>query len=149
MKKESKLYELQKVVSECAGSVFYMPTKSEVDYNNSSFPLKIPKDNLIIPKDRNSNPFEWVDNCIAKFKNNPICIFIPGTKFDTYGTRYGKGSGWYDRFLSKIPANWLKVGIIDSTKFSYSKLIRQKWDEPVNWIIVKNNTSWKVYEALH
>lgn len=147
MKTESNLNELQKVVPQCTGSVLYRPTKIEVDYNDPSFPLKIPKDNLLIPRDKNSDPFEWADNCIAKFKNDPVCVLIPGTRFDAYGTRHGKGAGWYDRFLSKIPFNWLRVGIIAGAKFSNSKLIRQEWDEPVNWVIVKDHSSWKVYKA--
>ena len=148
MGKELTFKELQKITSQCVGSVLFIPTKNEVDFNDPSFPLEIPKDNLLtIPKDKNSDPFEWADNCITKFKNDPVCVLIPGTRFDTYGTRHGKGAGWYDRFLSKIPTNWLRVGIIDSSKFSNSKLIRQEWDESVHWVIVKDNISWKVYKA--
>jgi 5-formyltetrahydrofolate cyclo-ligase len=135
-------------VSQCAGSVLFIPTKNEVDYNDQSFPLVLNKDNLItIPKDKNSDPFEWADNCIAKFKDDPACVLIPGIRFDASGTCHGKGAGWYDRFLSKIPSSWLRVGIIDSAKFSNAKLIRQEWDEPVHWVLVRNNTSWKVYKA--
>jgi 5-formyltetrahydrofolate cyclo-ligase len=147
MEKESALKELQKLVSQCAGSVLYMPAKSEVDYSNPSFPLEIPKVNLFIPNYKDSDPFEWADNCLTKFKNSKVCMLIPGTRFDIYGTRYGKGAGWYDRFLSKIPPAWLRIGIIDSAKFSNSKLIRQEWDELVNWVLVRNNTLWKVYKA--
>ncbi|MDB4940337.1 MAG: hypothetical protein JWO40_762 [Candidatus Doudnabacteria bacterium] len=148
MEEVAALKELQEIFSQCAGFVLYVPTKSEVDYNDLSFPLEINKNNLIvIPKDKNSDPFEWADNCLARFKNGPVSVFIPGTMFDVYGTRHGKGAGWYDRFLSKIPSNWVKVGIIDSTKFSDLKLIRQEWDQPVNWIIVRGKASWRVYKA--
>lgn len=147
MRKESIFNELQKIVSKCAGSVLYLPIKSEVDYNDPSFPLEMPGDNLIIPKDKNSDPFKWVDNCIAKFKNDAVCVLIPGTKFDAYGTRHGKGAGWYDRFLSRIPSSWLKIGIINSAKFSHSKLLRREWDQPVDWIIIRDNFSWSVHKA--
>ena len=147
MEKISTFKELQKIISQYSGSILFIPTKSEVDYNDLSFPLKLPKDNFIIPKYKNSNPFELADNCIAKFKNGTVCVLIPGTKFDVYGTRYGKGAGWYDRFLSKLPSNWLRIGIIDKSKFSNSELVRQEWDEPVNWVIVRYNTSWKVYKV--
>lgn len=145
MEETSIFKKLQKIVSQCAGSVLYIPTKSEVDYNDPSFPLEINKGNLLtLPKDKNSDPFEWADNCIAKFKNDPVCVLIPGTRFDAYGTRHGKGAGWYDRFLSKIPSNWLRLGIIDGAKFSNSKLIRQEWDEPVSWVIIQNGLSWSI-----
>ena len=140
--------ELQKIVSQCVGSILYIPTKNEVDYNDSSFPLVINKENMItIPKDKNINPFEWAHNCIDKFKNDPVCVLIPGTKFDASGTRHGKGAGWYDRFLSKIPTNWLRVGLVDGAKFSGSKLTRQEWDEPVHWVMVREGTSWAVYKV--
>lgn len=141
------LKELQKLVSLCTGAVLYIPTKGEVNYNDPLFPLEISKDNLIIPKDKNSDPFKWADNCIVKFKNDSVYVLIPGTRFDIYGTRHGRGAGWYDRFLSKVPSSWLRIGIADSTKFSQSKLIRQKWDKPVDWIIIQDNFSWIVQKA--
>ena len=33
MKKESKLYELQKVVSQCTGFILYIPTRNEWDFH--------------------------------------------------------------------------------------------------------------------
>ncbi|OHB10779.1 MAG: hypothetical protein A3G05_02545 [Candidatus Zambryskibacteria bacterium RIFCSPLOWO2_12_FULL_45_14] len=147
MGKESALQELQKLVSQCTASILYKPTKTEVYYNDFSFPLKIPADNLFIPKDKDSDPFEWATNCITKFKNKKVCILIPGTLFDIYGTRYGKGAGWYDRFLSKVPSTWLKIGIVDASKILHSKLLRQEWDEPVEWIVIQDDTSWRIYKA--
>ncbi len=148
MEETFTLKELQRMASECVGSVLYIPTKSEVDYKDPSFPLEINKVNIVtIPKDKNSDPFKWVNICMAKFKNDPVCVLVPGTRFDAYGTRHGKGGGWYDRFLSKIPSSWLRVGIIDVAKFSSSKLTIQEWDEPVNWIIVRDAFSWSVYKV--
>lgn len=147
MRKESALRELQKLVSQCEVSILYIPTKTEVNYNNPSFPLEIHANNLLIPNTRDNNPFELATNCITKFKNTKVCILIPGTEFDIHGTRHGKGAGWYDRFLSKIPSAWLRIGIVDKPKMSHSKLLRQEWDEPVEWIIVQDGTSWRIYKA--
>lgn len=144
---ESLLLKLQEIVSKCDSSILYNPTKKEIDYNNHSFPLEIPTDNLCIPKDKFSDPFEWADTCIEKLKDKKVWVLIPGTQFDKYGTRYGKGFGWYDRFLSKLPSKWLRVGIIDKSKFSQNKLVRQSWDQPVNWVLVHDNSSWTAYKA--
>src|SRR3990167_3019049 len=120
MGKESALQELQKLVSQCTASILYKPTKTEVYYNDFSFPLKIPADNLFIPKDKDSDPFEWATNCITKFKNKKVCIFIPGTLFDIYCTRYGKCAGWDYRFLAYLTSRWPK----SSTLFPSTTLFR-------------------------
>lgn len=147
MKTGFAFQELEKIVLKCTASVLYVPAKNEVDYNESSFPLKIPSDSIVIPKDRHSDPFEWAENSMATFKNAEVFILIPGTRFDIHGTRHGKGGGWYDRFLSKVPSKWLKIGVIDAPQMSPTKLIREKWDEPVDWVLVRDKTSWRVYKA--
>ena len=147
MKKESALEKLQQLVAQSVASILYVPTKTEIDYNIPSFPLQIHSNNLVIPKDKNSNPFKWAINSINKFKDSKVCVLIPGTRFDVYGTRHGKGAGWYDRFLSTLPSNWLRVGIIDKTKLSDTKLIRQEWDQSVDWVLVHDKNLWKAYKA--
>lgn len=144
---ESALHELQKLVAQYDGSILYNPTQKEINYNDSSFPLEIPGENLCIPRDKFSDPFEWANMCMNEFKDKKILVLIPGTQFDRYGTRHGKGFGWYDRFLSKLPSNWLRVGVIDKSKFSENKLVRQAWDQPVDWVLVHDNGSWIAYNA--
>ena len=147
MKKESSLQELQKLVSQCEASILYKPLKDEINYSGYSFPLKIHANNLTLPNDKNSKPFEWAAKCINKFRDTKPYILIPGTRFDRHGTRLGKGGGWYDRFLSEVPSQWLRIGIVEKSQMSDTQLIRQEWDEPVNWIMVSDNNLWEVYKV--
>lgn len=39
-----------------------------------------------------------------------LCI-VPGVAFDAEGNRLGRGLGYYDRFLSAIPADTPKIGL--------------------------------------
>lgn len=144
--KKNLLQELQKLVAQCEISILYKPLKDEINYNDQSFPLKIHLNNLILPDNKDSDPFEWADKCITKFKNTKPYILIPGTQFDKYGTRHGKGGGWYDRFLSKVPRTWLRVGITNISGISHSPISHQEWDESIDWIMVSNNNLWEAYK---
>lgn len=146
MRRKSALLELQELVSQCRASILYKPFKGEIDYNARSFPLDIHENNLTLPDNKDGDPFEWAAKCITRFKNTRPYILIPGAKFDMYGTRHGKGGGWYDRFLSKVPSAWLRIGVIDKSQMSATQLLKQERDEPVNWIIVCDNKLYEVHK---
>lgn len=132
---------------QCKASILYKPLSDEIDYHNPSFPIEIYADNLILPNNKVADPSVWAVNCIAKFQSINTYILVPGTKFDIHGTRYGKGGGWYDRFLSKIPSEWLRIGVADKSQMSETQLPKQKWDEPVDWIVVCNGPFWSIHDT--
>ena len=102
---------------------------------------------IILPNDKDSDPYIWVDFCKNFCKKELTCILIPGRQFDIYGTRYGRGGGWYDRFLANIPKEWVRIAVTHSSRLSILPLKKESWDEPVDWIIVNGNSIWKIYET--
>ena len=72
---------------------------------------------ILVPSNKETDPFELAHNIIKEYPEKQGMIFVPGQKFDAYGTRHGRGGGWYDRFLSKVPSSWIRVGVADRRHF--------------------------------
>ncbi|MGQ3888104.1 5-formyltetrahydrofolate cyclo-ligase [Legionella sp. CNM-1927-20] len=67
-------------------------------------------------------------------------IFLPLVAFDEYGTRLGRGAGYYDRTLAK-ENHPLLIGI--AYDFQYQPFITsQEWDIPLTAVITPNNVYW-------
>jgi len=166
MKSSTTIQELNKIIEKYNASILYTPLQNEVDYHDPLFPIKYPAKNIILPTNKTDNPLEWAIKCNEIFKNDLPLILIPGKEFDIYGTRHGRGFGWYDRFLSQVPATWLRIGIVNASKLHFEKLTRKPWDEPVDWIVAFDHSatsscpptsscsatsscsSWKVYKTF-
>lgn len=147
MKRKCTVEELQNLITTYDGMIVYKPLTGEIDYNDVTFPLVMSAAKITLPHTKISDPFVWATKCATEFKDRKCCILIPGVTFDRHGTRHGKGGGWYDRFLSKLPSSWLKVGVAHDSQFSFSPLKRETWDVSVDYILVCAGTTWKVYEV--
>jgi len=139
--------KLKGIVSQYSAAIVYDPQNNEVDINTAAFPLIGFEKTIVIPPKKNSDPFAWASKCSAEFVGQNACIFIPGRKFDLSGTRHGRGGGWFDRFLSQVPAGWMRIGVARSPDISKKLLKRETWDEPVDWLLVQNELNWVAFET--
>ena len=60
-------------------------------------------------------------------------VVVPGMGFDSHGNRLGRGKGYYDRFLEKIPEK-LKIGICFPFQ-KFDKIPTDKYDIKMDIII--------------
>ena len=61
-------------------------------------------------------------------------ILLPGVTFDRRGNRLGRGGGYFDRFLSRVPASVPRVGL--AFKFQVvARLPRESHDQTVERVI--------------
>ncbi len=71
-------------------------------------------------------------------------VFIPGRAFDLTGTRHGRGRGWYDRFLRALPQSWWRIGVAKKKHMHQKRLLRQPWDEPMDWLLINDGDAWQM-----
>lgn len=126
--------------------ICYRPLRDEVSYL-SYFPSAQLTNSMFLPVDKNSDPFRWAAKCARKYREEIPRVLIPGKVFDLRGTRRGRGFGWYDRFLAAIPRAWPRIGVANISQLSFSRLEHQPWDEPVDWLLIRDVSSWCLYET--
>ncbi len=117
---------LEKGVTVCVpkcrdkGEMDAVEIKSLVDLKVGKFGLFEPSDDApVISPDR-------IDLCV-----------VPATAFDRYGYRLGRGGGYYDRFLCRLPKTSVTAGLIFQ-KFLISSVPTDEHDRRVDYIITEH-----------
>ena len=123
------MHSLKEVLNSCSFYVNYSPLPDEVT------PPSLPN-SYIIPPRASLDPYEEAKKAVEAAAGKSVCVLVPGTQFDASGTRHGRGGGWYDRFLATVPKAWVRVGLCYEHQFSESPLVRNEWDEPVDFVYV-------------
>ncbi|MCQ2378095.1 MAG: 5-formyltetrahydrofolate cyclo-ligase [Victivallaceae bacterium] len=62
---------------------------------------------------------------------------VPAVACDRFGTRLGRGGGFYDRLLRTVRNS---AAVIYSRQLAEFRLPSEKWDRPVAWVITENET---------
>jgi hypothetical protein len=124
--------ELSALLASFQAFITYVPLPSEIA------PEPLPEGALIyeIPPRAESDPAQEAWNAILSLGEATVAVLVPGTRFDATGTRHGRGGGWYDRFLSQIPREWVRIGFCSEEQFSEELLKREPWDEPMDVVCV-------------
>jgi len=131
------------VLKEADALIAYAPLSDEQEFASFLQENNISKSGISVLADRESDPTSFANLLTKRFLGKRIALLIPGREFDASGTRHGRGGGWYDRFLSKVPRDWVRVGILKSAQFSEKPLTREAWDEPMDWLLIQDGSEWK------
>ena len=129
--------QLSSLLSSVEHVISYQPLRTEV-----SISLFIPENTQVhlIPARASLDPHEIAGAMKDAVGESSCAILIPGRQFDASGTRHGQGGGWYDRFLAEVPRQWLRIGFCYDDQFSEAPLVRQSWDQAMDYVVVMNRT---------
>ncbi|TAK73104.1 MAG: hypothetical protein EPO16_13280 [Dehalococcoidia bacterium] len=115
--------------------ITYHPLRTEVPILDLiTLPAGIPT--YEIPARAGLDPVQEAQTTLAVAQGDPTALLIPGRRFDALGTRHGQGGGWYDRFLTYVPRAWLRIGVCYEHQFSSTSLMKEPWDQPMDYVIV-------------
>ncbi|EDY19978.1 5-formyltetrahydrofolate cyclo-ligase [Chthoniobacter flavus Ellin428] len=64
-------------------------------------------------------------------------IFVPGLAFTKNGHRLGRGGGYYDRYLSSLPASTMKIGICFALQI-VDTLPLESHDQELNAVVTED-----------
>ncbi len=132
--------KLEEILAEYHHGIAYKPQADEPD-PFALLPLVREKIAYMILPDAQRDPIQEAGIVMGIFGSEEAAgqktfILIPGQKFDASGTRHGHGGGWYDHFLDRVPRSWLRIGLSMPAQFSEEPLVRQPWDEEMDYVCI-------------
>jgi 5-formyltetrahydrofolate cyclo-ligase len=139
--------EFQKALVDCDAFITYVPLRTEVNFREH-FPIPTDAITYEIAPRAALDPFEEARKARAACGGARTAVLMPGRLFDAAGTRFGQGGGWYDRFLSAAPPEWIRVGFCSRRQFSTEPLPRREWDQIMDYVCVVDDAgAVQVYET--
>ena len=130
---------LEKILDRTEAIITYSPLRTEVpfaEYIPEYVKRYKAKEVYCIPPRAGILPEEESTAALRAAAGKQVAIFIPGKCFDTTGTRHGQGGGWYDRFLTLVPREWLRIGFCFDKQFSETPIPRESWDQVMDVVCV-------------
>ncbi len=143
----SSLRKFTSIVSEALVCIAYKPLPDEVDPCLLFQRFKCNKKIIVVPRSKESDPKKCAEKIISEVGNKKAIIFLPGSVFDLFGGRKGRGGGWFDRFLVAVPREWIRVGVCDIDNVSEQKLSLNPWDQKMDWLIIRHGGNFQIKEA--
>lgn len=134
--------ELQALLSRYDSCISFSPLPGEA--SPEEFEKK--GNTIRVPASKEADPFLAAEKARSS-NGQKTYLLIPGTRFDAEGTRHGRGGGWYDRFLSQAPEEWLRIGICTESQFFEKPLAKNPWDEPMDYVAIRGKDSWMLKKA--
>ncbi len=122
--------------------IWYTPLANEPDPRRIPLPASLHNNRIVVTNARDTDPVQNASEIIRGQEGATAYILIPGRQFDRWGTRHGRGGGWYDRFLDKLPAAWMRIGVCFLDQISATHLQRESWDQPVDWLFIEREDGW-------
>lgn len=69
-------------------------------------------------------------------ENIDLCL-IPGIAFDLTGNRLGFGSGYYDRYLAKVPPHAIRIALAFECQIYPETIPTDTYDLPMDYILTE------------
>ena len=63
-------------------------------------------------------------------------ILVPGLAFDREGYRLGRGGGFYDRLLARLPERTVRIGLFFAVQ-ELAQIVREPHDRRLDWIVTE------------
>lgn len=139
--------KLNTAFAESGAIIGYLPIAGEPAYDEYLAENGLQPASYVVPPSRNPDPFEAARELSETYAGKRVVLLLPGTAFDGRGTRKGRGGGWYDRLLSAIPEEWVRVGVLPPEALHEEPLVRQSWDEPVDFLLILGGKAPRAVET--
>jgi 5-formyltetrahydrofolate cyclo-ligase len=123
--------------------VTYVPLSGEPPVSDFLMRYGITTERTSVPPRHDIAPDELAHSLRETYERKKVVLLIPGREFDVFGTRHGRGGGWYDRFLSKVPRQWPRIGVLTESELSPAPLKREPWDEPMDFLLIQMKFGWR------